>query len=100
MFIHACSNSGPATASATFIITNYPPSVPFFLNQTRQVEAASTALSATRQSLTFKSARFEPITLFGMDVTAQLPKPKVRTRIEAYWNGNCGDEPTDGWIER
>ncbi len=44
-----------------------------------RVNAASEVLSPSRVSLTFKSAGFEPLTLFGMDVTKQLTLPKVFT---------------------
>lgn len=43
-----------------------------------RVEASSEVLSPSRLSLTFKSAGFEPITLFGMEVEKQLSLPKVR----------------------
>lgn len=72
----SCRYRGPVQAShghSTLRLTNTTNH-----NPQTQVEAASAPLSPTRQSLTFKSARFEPITLFGIDVTAQLPKPKAR----------------------
>ncbi len=43
-----------------------------------RVEASSEVLSPSRLSLTFKSAGFEPVTLFGMEVGKQLSLPKVR----------------------
>jgi hypothetical protein len=45
-----------------------------------RVEASSDVLSPSRLSLTFKSAGFEPVTLFGMEVGKQLSLPKVRRR--------------------
>lgn len=42
-----------------------------------RVEATSEILSPTRLSLTFQSAGFEPVTLFGMEVEQQLRVPKV-----------------------
>jgi len=45
-----------------------------------RVEASSEVLSPSRLSLTFKSAGFEPVTLFGMEVGKQLSLPKVRRR--------------------
>ncbi|TFJ82584.1 hypothetical protein NSK_006010 [Nannochloropsis salina CCMP1776] len=54
-----------------------------------RVEATSEILSPTRLSLTFQSAGFEPVTLFGMEVEQQLRVPKVD-----FWRS-----PNVGWIE-
>jgi len=42
-----------------------------------RTEASSEVLSPLRLSLTFKSAGFAPVTLFGMEVGKQLSSPKV-----------------------